>query len=123
RRPPPRVGSGSEGGITIVAQVVSQRANHAFLCQNGTMTDLGTLLGHTQSIAFDINEAGQVVGYSYTSSSVFGAFLWQNGVMTELENQALAYGINNADQIVGVGGPIHALLWQSGTRTDLGTLP
>lgn len=43
--------------------------------------DLGTLPGDNMSEATGINDKGQIVGVSYPSSH---AFLWQNGVMTDL---------------------------------------
>ena len=47
---------------------------------------LGTL-GGTYSTAFDVNSAGQIVGYSYTSrSSVPKAFVLANGTMTNLNS-------------------------------------
>jgi probable HAF family extracellular repeat protein len=56
---------------------------HAFLWEEGTMRDLGLLPGDTDSIAFGLNDKGQVVGGSATQSSA-RAFLWQNGMMTDL---------------------------------------
>jgi probable HAF family extracellular repeat protein len=58
---------------------------HAFLWQNGVMTDLGTLPGDVFSMANAINDGDQVVGQSCNSDfSVCRAFLWQTGVMTDL---------------------------------------
>jgi probable HAF family extracellular repeat protein len=49
------------------------------------MQDLGTLPGDVDSGAFGINEQGQVVGGSCTQSfNLCRAFLWQNGVMTDV---------------------------------------
>src|SRR5262249_28092674 len=45
-----------------------------FLWHNGVRTDLGTL-GGSYSEAFAINDGGQVVGMSYTSTGALRAFL------------------------------------------------
>lgn len=63
--------------------------------------------GGTNSVAAAINEAGQVVGYAeYTPGSiVHGAFIWENGVMTDLGNlgtvDAAANAINESGWVVG----------------------
>src|SRR5213080_4303909 len=71
---------------------------HAFLWENGTMTDLGTLGGSTAR-AYDINDKGQVVGVSSTSSGLNHAFLWEDGTMTDLGTlggpDSYAYGLDN----------------------------
>jgi len=56
---------------------------HAFLWQDGVMTDLGTLPGDVSSAAGSINESGQVVGNSCGANLCRG-FLWENGAMTDL---------------------------------------
>src|SRR5205823_1815721 len=65
----------------------------AFLYADGKMTDLGTLPGYDRSYAHDINNAGQVVGLSYTLRSGSGAltvdsraFLYSGGTMTDLNS-------------------------------------
>ena len=53
---------------------------HAFLYSAGVMTDLGS-----NSIAYAINDSGQVVGSFATADfSALHAFLYSAGVMTDL---------------------------------------
>jgi probable HAF family extracellular repeat protein len=81
---------------------------HAFLFQQ-TILDLGTLGGNF-SEARGINERGQIVGHSRISGANYAAFIWQAGVMTDLnalvqENSPLklrnAHDINEGGRIVG----------------------
>jgi chitinase len=70
------------------------------------------------------------VGTATTSVGANHAFLYTNGVLTDLsalmgKNFGIAYDINNTGQIVGVTGAqngYHAFLYSGGTMTDLGTL-
>jgi probable HAF family extracellular repeat protein len=65
----------------------------------------------TNNIAFDLNESNQVVGQSANSNSgAVRAFVWQNGVSSDLNtlvirptmlNMVLAQGINDAGEITG----------------------
>jgi probable HAF family extracellular repeat protein len=104
-----------------------------------TTTNVEPLAGHTHTGAFGINDAGEVVGYSFGSfSGGFGrrAIVVRGGVTTELPNlgaplYSWAFGINQAGQIVGEAGvpqtatqpsAIHAVLWSGNSITDLGTL-
>ena len=73
---------------------------HAFLwTKRGGMTDLGTLPGDTTSQALGINARRQVVGLSCGTSGC-RAFLWQHGVMTDL-NTLVAAG--TAGQLTSAG--------------------
>lgn len=98
---------------------------HAFLWTRRTgMQDLGTLPGDFLSVApccDTINDRREVVGFSIGDMGP-RAFLWRNGVMTDLNDIApgsplyllFASAINSRGQIAGIGatstGEIHAFL-------------
>jgi len=58
--------------------------SHAFLYHQGVMTDLGTLVGDTDSYASSINDKGQIIGTSSHSYNSGRAFLYQNGQIYDL---------------------------------------
>jgi probable HAF family extracellular repeat protein len=85
------------------------------------------------SIAFGINDQGQVVGYSGTCTAANHAVVWENGTPIPLpdlgvEGLSLAWAINDRGQIVGEvtnpeGTTQTAVLWQNSAITNLRTLP
>jgi probable HAF family extracellular repeat protein len=106
----------------------------AFSYVNGKMTNLGTL-GGDDSFASGINDAGQIVGGAYASTTgfVLDAFLYQNGKMTALPSlgylqypNSYAYAINKNGVIVGYStdpsATQRACIWQNGTVTNIDTL-
>jgi probable HAF family extracellular repeat protein len=114
----------------------------AFVWQKGVMQDLGTL-GGPDAMANLVNESGQIVGESYTSSTpspycaenlglslTTGAFLWQDGKMFNLGGFGgtctFASDLNSRGQVVGTStltGDLaqHPFLWDRTAFTDLGT--
>ena len=91
---------------------------------------LGTLGGEA-SFATDLNNYGQVVGFSQTDLFEDHAFLWEDGEMIDLGTLdngffSQAFGINNVGEVVGVSsdqfGFLRPVLWTEGDMIDLGTL-
>ena len=116
----------------IVGYGSTMNGTRAFLLENGTITNLGTLDGDS-SQATGINNKGQVVGFSTTATHETHAFLWQHGTMTDLGTLggsfSQASGINDFGQVVGQStavpnnpGLTVGFLWQNGTMTDLNAL-
>jgi probable HAF family extracellular repeat protein len=93
------------------------------------MTDLGTLPGGAGSTATGINASGQIVGYSGTADVSNHAFLYSNGIMTDLGtlggNSSAATAINSHGEVVGYADSAsgtHAFLYFNGVMIDLDSL-
>jgi probable HAF family extracellular repeat protein len=120
--------------INSSGQVVGYAFNasnqrHAFLWQNGAMTDLGIIGGANRSEAYGLNSTGQVVGGVGSTLQLTQpeAFLWQNGAMTGLgvSNGGQANAINDSGQVAGTDGynsGFRAFVWENGKFTYLGAL-
>lgn len=91
------------------------------------MTNIGTLGGNS-SVAVDINDRGEIVGFSRISSGPFHAFLYRDGDMVDLGAllpgpDSRAMSINNNGDVTGYytrpDGTTHAFLYQNGQMIEL----
>jgi probable HAF family extracellular repeat protein len=98
------------GEVAGISDLAADTTTHGFFWKDGHMIDLGTLPGDNLSLAFGTNNRAQVVGQSCDPSGNCRAFLWQNGVMTDLNTLIppgsslyliIAISINDRGEIVG----------------------
>lgn len=102
----------------------------AFLYSGGILTNIGTPLGN--SIAYSINDAGQVAGFRSSGGSAdYHAFIRTGGIYQDLPNlgagNSFATAINQAGAAAGYSGLAgsgfeHAFLYENSVTLDLGTL-
>ena len=115
---------------TTAGRPAAATAAHGPFRERSVLTDLGTR-GGDRSDAQDINERGQVIGYSTTAAGARHAFLWERNIMTDLGtlggiNTGNAFAINERGQVAAITltdtGPDRAVLWEKGTVTNLWNL-
>ena len=121
-----------------------------FLWQYAVTIPLPTL-GGSNGTAFQVNRQGTVAGFAENTTKdstcpapqklQFRPVIWENGEIQELpiapvDFEGVAKAVNDNGQVVGGSGicaavnpitgfslqPLHALLWETGTVTDLGSL-
>jgi probable HAF family extracellular repeat protein len=112
---------------------------HAVIWSNGVMRDLHTLGEGLDSMAYNINELGQVAGMSFTDNTInsttgvptVDVFLWENGKMFDLGTfggtQSTLSELNNKGQVSGwsnLAGDMtsHPFIGDRTGMKDLGTL-
>lgn len=132
-----RITALNDSGQAVGSGKTRTGLTHAFRYSSGATTAQGAQVGGN-SEASDINDSGQVVGWSYLSdNSTKHAFLYSDGVMTDLGTlctgippvcgtNSEAIAINASGQIAGTSdtpdGKRHAFLYSGGVMSDLGTL-
>jgi probable HAF family extracellular repeat protein len=109
--------SSTATGLSDSGQVVGESdlpgdlSFRGFIYHDGVLTDLGSF-GGGESSAGGVNNRGQVTGYGTDVDGMPRAFVWENGVMTDLNTMIPADSgwfllmgtlINDAGQVLGWG--------------------
>ena len=135
----------SGGSVIDLGPGIAESINHAGLAvgyspglalwtatewSGGSVIHLQNLPGATESLAYRINDAGQVVGLSFIGSDLVYATEWSGGSVINLGGLPNTYpnvgnSINDAGQVVGAltaegGLHIYATEWSAGSVTMLG---
>lgn len=102
----------NDSGVVVGrSQLATGTNHHAFRYANGLMQDLGTL-GGASSEALAVNNPGAAVGWAETAAGERHAFIWRDGVLSDLNATIppgtgwvlqAATGINSVGQIAGWG--------------------
>jgi len=116
-------------GAVLLAGLLITPASTVLAQVRYEVTGLGTLGGSSPSSeAMDINNAGQIVGFTTTPSGT-RAFRYTNGTMQNLGTlggASWAFGISSDGRVAGcssmAGGIDRGFLYSGTTMTNLGTL-
>lgn len=115
-------GGGTGGGGTVPTY------QHAGIWRNGLLyRDIGVIPGGNYSMAYDINDAGQVTGTGTAGGTGARqyAFRWENGVFTILPDlrgafqQSVGRSINARGDIAGQSNGGEPVVWSNGSVQPL----
>jgi probable HAF family extracellular repeat protein len=123
----------NRGQVIGFSNLSGDQAADPFLWSLGKLIDLHTTsIGGNPLSADAINDAGEIVGTAAFSTQPSDAYLWKDGVVTDLGHldgdcSSGGTAINSAGQIVAisfacVGFNARAALWENGSLVDLNTL-
>jgi probable HAF family extracellular repeat protein len=115
------------GQITGYADVTGSDSGdslyHAFLYSGGSMNDLGTVGGYTDSDGIAISSGGEVVGALYSSSLGTNSFIYLNGQISNLSTliglQDVT-GVNDSNHFIGYQSSGASYVYMNGSLTSLG---
>ncbi len=92
-----------------------------FVYRNGLMMDIGSLVSGGSSCANDINDSGQITGFSATATGEQRGFIYQNGTMTslgDLGTSSVGEAINNSGIVAGTANNVSDDLFVGGFFYD-----
>jgi probable HAF family extracellular repeat protein len=123
----------NRGQVVGQSNLAGDQFGDPFLWDSEKLTDLFTSsIGGNPLTAERINDSGEVVGAAAFPGRPFEAYLWRNGVATDLgtvgdDGCSWAHAINSRGQVVGQsfacdGSTGTTFLWEKGSMVDLNGL-
>jgi probable HAF family extracellular repeat protein len=112
------------GQIAGYSYVSSAGQTHAFVHENGTMTDIGALIGPEGSWAAAMNGLGHIAVFTNN-----GSYIYSNGAMNRIKDDKFGHiaAINDSGQIAGTTRYNNqfelAAFYDGSTTITLGSLP
>lgn len=126
-------GLNNRGQFVGLSNLAGDQIAHPFLWDGERLIDLfADTIGGNPVLADTINDEGEIVGGGTFPNRPLDAYLWKNGVATDLgtvdaDGCSWAHAINSRGQVVGQsfscdGSVVHTFLWENGSMVDLNSL-
>jgi probable HAF family extracellular repeat protein len=123
----------NRGDVVGTSNLAGDQTSHPFLWHDGKLVDLFTAtIGGSPITVNQLSENGEIVGGAAFPNRSFDAYLWRNGVATDLGTVggdcfSEAVALNSVSQVVGYSQACdmssqRSFLWENGSMVDLNTL-